>query len=1052
MKSDPNSCSFEIQLKKPYLNIGVPAVKKVLSILLSCACFNGPSSAQSNSISFRNISINDGLSQSSVVDIASDNAGFIWFATQDGLNRYDGKEFLVFKRNFDDLTTASASTTGRIAAGNKNDLWIISSGGTLERMNLYDQTILQVPMLNGTKLPPVSCIFPNGDNIWIGTENHGLFIYNLNTKSLSHHTIESGLSPRLPSNQIQDISRDRAGRMWILTTNGVAVFNDHANRQENFLSSDGVSSKKYISCSSIAEDSKSNVWLGTYGKGLMVKTKADSVFRPFTGFRETDRLPNDITIFTMHADQSDRIWLGTYGQGLFVINPADSTITHIKSDKKNSFSLGYNDVLAIRSDKKGGIWIGTDGGGVSHYDPRLNNFTLYSATNVPGNVSMDQIRCITTDTEGGIWAGTSNNGLTFIDPIKNTAETIHFVPYKKDISNYERIVSLLTDDDGDLWVGTQGNGLLIMDPKTKKITKQFFPDTISPLRIPDHTIWCMHPDNNQNTWIGTRHAGLVLVNKKTGVLTNFVHQAGNENSIAENNVRKIITINDSILCIGFEKKGIQFFDTKHYKFFNIPALENSWRSEITVKTLFFRYPFLWIGTSGKGIISYNIVSKKVNFITEEIGLPNHTVYGILPDSKGGLWISTNKGLSRFTPPSNLEAINSSHFTVFSAEDGLQSNEFNTGAYYRAADGRLFFGGISGLNVFNPEKMVTTHDPINTVIIRATVNNKPFEGDTNITYKTSLRLKHSNNSLAFNFAALDFVSSKKLTYYYQLSDYEKTWINAGNRNYASYTNLPPGSYVFRVKASNNLESSIDPITTLSITIDPPFWRTWWFIALTCCAVTGILYGLYRYRINQLIALQKVRNSIATDLHDDLGSTLTNISILSELSRKNMQNHEQTKNFLNRISEEVYFSNQALDDIVWSINTSNDTLEQTVARMRRYAAEMFDGANISYSLQLNEQFEQYKLNMDQRRDCFLLFKESINNIYKHAQAKNVSIKVWVERNQLHMEIKDDGKGFDTSLTTSRNGLKNMHSRIKKWKGSVQIQSEQGKGTLTELRFPL
>ena len=167
---------------------------------------------------------------------------------------------------------------------------------------------------------------------------------------------------------------------------------------------------------------------------------------------------------------------------------------------------------------------------------------------------------------------------------------------------------------------------------------------------------------------------------------------------------------------------------------------------------------------------------------------------------------------------------------------------------------------------------------------------------------------------------------------------------------------------------------------------------------------------------------------------------------------MQDEEQTKNFLNRISEEVYFSNQALDDIVWSINASNDTLEQTVARMRRYAAEIFDGANISYSLQLDEQFEKYKLNMGQRRDCFLLFKEAINNIYKHAQAKNVSIKLWVERNSLYMEIHDDGRGFNTSMNTNRNGIKNMYTRMEKWKGSVKIKSEQGKGTSTELRFPL
>ena len=1027
-------------------------VRKWLIILLSFAALSPSAEAQSSSISFRNININEGLSQSSVVDIAIDNAGFLWFATQDGLNRFDGKEFLVFKKNFDDLTTNSASTTGKLAVGNHNDLWIITSGGKLERMSLYDQAIIPVPQLNEVPLPPVSCIYPDEDNLWIGTETMGLYIFNFTSKQLIHHTSGGSAGIKLSSNQIQEIFKDRHGTKWVLTANGLTAFDNLNTPAQTLLFSGDGDQKSIFSCSSMTEDSRNTLWLGTYGKGLMIKRKGEQSFHPFTGSNTSPKLPDNLTIFTIMADQFNRIWIGTYGQGLYIINPEDSTIKHILSDKKNPLSLGYNDVLSIRQDKKGGIWIGTDGGGVSYYDRRLNNFTLYNISNVRENISIEQIRSITTDLYGGIWIGTSNNGLTFLDPGKNISETIHFSPYKKGISKHERIVSLLTDEEGDIWVGTQGNGLLILDQKTKKIKKLFYPDTSAQLKIPDHTVWCMYPESNKNVWIGTRHAGLSLINKQEGVIKNYMHIDGNSNSVAENNVRKIISINDSILCIGYEKKGIQLFNVRQEKFLSIPSLDESWQTEITVKTLYFRYPLIWIGTLGKGIITYNIVSKETNIITEDRGLPNHTIYGILPDRSGALWISSNKGICRFNPPLNLKSVSRSNFTIFSVEDGLQSNEFNTGAYHMSAEGMMYFGGIKGLNIFNPEKIVVTNQPINTVIIRATINNRPFNGDTNIIYKKTLHLKYNNNSLAFNFAALDFVSANKLNYYYQLEDYEKNWINAGNRNYASYTNLPAGKYIFKVKASNGQDSSRDRITTLSIIIDPPFWRTWWFIALSLITISAILYALYRYRINQLIQLQKVRNRIATDLHDDIGSTLTNISILSELSRKNMQNPEETRNFLNRISEEVYFSNQALDDIVWSINTSNDTLEQTVARMRRYAAEMFDGANISYALQLDEEFEQYKLNMDQRRDCFLLFKEAINNIYKHAHAKNVSIKVWVDRNQLFMEIKDDGKGFDTSLDTNRNGIKNMQSRIKKWRGSIKIKSGEDKGTCTELRFPL
>jgi two-component sensor histidine kinase len=336
-----------------------------------------------------------------------------------------------------------------------------------------------------------------------------------------------------------------------------------------------------------------------------------------------------------------------------------------------------------------------------------------------------------------------------------------------------------------------------------------------------------------------------------------------------------------------------------------------------------------------------------------------------------------------------------------------------------------------------------------VITKATINNEPWKSDTGITYKKILQLPHYQNSLSFNFAALDFVSPGKFNYYYQLSPYDKNWIDAGNRNYAAYTNLPPGEYVFRVRAAGQSATN-NNMPPLSIIITPPFWKTWWFMGLCVFALGAFLYGLYRYRINQLIALQKVRNRIATDLHDDIGSTLTNISILSELSRQKLPQQEEAQVFLGRIAEEVSNSSQALDDIVWSINTNNDTLEQTVARMRRYAAEIFDGANIHYTLHLDEQFAQRKLNMEQRRDCFLLYKEAINNIYKHAHAKEVSIRVWLDRNQLFMTIKDDGKGFDTTKVTHRNGLKNMQQRVQRWDGSIEIQSAPGKGTRTTIRL--
>lgn len=993
---------------------------------------------QSVPFSFRNLSINEGLSQSSVVDIATDEAGFLWLATQDGLNRYDGRELVIFKKNFDDITTTTGSRLGKIVNGLNNSLWLITSGGRLQKLNLYTDTFTSVRIIDTMVLPPVSCLYHDPSNVlWVGTEKNGLYLFDLTANKLIKH---------YDTGPVHCIFKDSRQKFWILSDRKYVVI--YRKQLPYFETSETINFD--ASCSAIEEDIDHKIWIGTYGNGLYVKR--DTQFVPFTGYGGQNSLPANLVVETVKADYAGRIWVGTYGNGLYVIDDVKATVNHYVNNKKDPLSISYNDVLSIKEDKQGGIWIGTDGGGVSHYDKRLNNFALFTGNNVPDKVSIEQVRAITTDRQGGIWIGTSSMGLTFANRRSNTFNTYHYPPAPKAAGNYDRVVSLYTDAQNDIWIGTQGNGLLIVDAVSKKVTARFFPDGANGHNIPDYTIWCMLQAQNNQVWAGTRSSGLCLIDKQKGLIKNYNASGERDNRTLENNVRSLTQINDSTLCIGYEKRGIQFLNTRTGNLFVQPnaTIDSLIALETIFKCVWFRYPLLWIGTLGRGMVAYNVSTGETHTINDEQGLPNNTVYGILPGEDDHLWLSTNKGICRFDPPADLKTVNRSNFTVFLVEDGLQSNEFNTGAYHRAADGTLLFGGINGLTIFHPKQVALANRPAHVVITQAMVNNQPLDSDTGMAYKKILHLPYRQNSVSFNFSALDFVSPRRFNYYYKLSGYDTKWIDAGNRNYVAYTNLPPGRYVFKVKAALHLPDD-SAVTELVIIIDPPYWRTAWFIALCILVLVGVLYAIYRYRINELLHLQKVRNRIATDLHDDIGTTLTNISILSELSKKNLHK-EEAGTFLDRIAEEVHNSSQALDDIVWSINTKNDTLEQTVARMRRYAAEVFDAANITYTLQLDEQFEKYKLNMEQRRDCFLIFKETINNIYKHAHAKHVEIKVWIEKGHLHMIICDDGKGFDTTTSTHRNGIKNIHNRIEKWNGKIAVDSVQGQGTVTKVNFPL
>ncbi|MET0465558.1 MAG: two-component regulator propeller domain-containing protein [Chitinophagaceae bacterium] len=978
--------------------------------------------AQVRPFSFRNISINQGLSQSSVVDIMIDKKGFAWLATQDGLNRYDGHSFLQFPLNFDDITTPAGNQLGKIANGSDNKLWLITRGGRLQKMDLLTQSITPFPRIKEELIPPVSCLLQDSLFLFIGTIRDGLWIYDHKKNHLQKFS--AATHPGLASDTIKKIFRDSRQRYWILTNNGATLLSPKLEILQGFLSPGDQS----VSLSSITEDPEGRIWIGSFGNGIFFKGAQDTSFRQFT--RSDHSLKSNLVVETIHADRKGLLWIGTFTDGLYVLDTYRDMMHHLLPDKKNPFSIAYLDVLSIAEDQHGGIWIGTDGGGISYYDKRLDNFETFSRNNLPDHISIEQVRAITTDRDQHIWVGTSVNGLTVLGKPPAT------------VGHYQKIGSLLTDLDGDIWVGTQENGLDVIDVATRKVIKRF---------LPGQTIWGMIQDPSGNVWIATRNNGISLISKEKGELLHFDERSSP--ALAENNVRALAITPDNKLFIAFEQSGIQQLDIGKRKMLPLPAsIDSTFDGSILIRSMYYTAEALWIGTFGNGLLAFKFPEGKLTRITEQQGLRNNTIYGIQPDNNGGIWVSTNKGLCRMQLRHSPDSLLRSDMYFFSMEDGLQSNEFNTGAHYRSPDGTLFFGGIAGLTRFQPSRLSTGGRPANVIITDVQAEGETLHTDTLISYKKTLKLPYKQNSLSFTFAAPDVLSAGRLHYSYQLVGFDKDWIDAGTRNYAAYTHLPAGKYQFNVKARRDLSAEPSQITFLEIIIKPPFWQTIWFISICTLCIAASLYGIYRYRISELIRLQKVRNRIASDLHDDIGSALTHINILSELSKTGIDPKSETSLFLNRISEEVTNSGQALDDIVWSINSNNDTMEQMVARMRRYVAEVFETKIDHFSLKFDDRFAHRKLNMEQRRDFFLLFKELINNTYKHARASKVEIRISIERNMLNMYIADNGCGFDKTRENNRNGLKNMQARTEKWKGSFTIDSKPGCGTVTSISMPL
>ncbi len=1001
-------------------------LKETLAFSFLFTCLSA--AAQYSSISFNNISLNEGLSQSSVVDISFDAKGFVWLATQDGLNRYDGKDFLVLDKKFDDITSGSYSRLGKVIPGSGHSLWIISKGGQLEKLDLINQSFKTVAVSSGQTRLIVTCLLPEeNEKLWIGTESGKLILYDGKINKIIR---QINVRPTNNQTAINALFKDSHKRIWVVGSRVGYVQKDEIIYEPEIEAEELKSATLF---SSIAEDKEGNLWLGSLGKGLFVKKK-DEPFRNVTALNFA--LSPDLVVEDILADDEGRIWIGTYGKGLFIIDPKERNVQQYVNDKKNPFSVAFNDVLTIKQDTNKGIWIGTDGGGMSYYNKRRNNFILISEQTVSQDIEIALVRSIATDKNGTIWVGTTNKGLTRINYRNGQYKTWHFTSYKKNIYNPDRIVSLYVDKDGIVWLGTQGNGLILFDPAKEKIVKWFHPEAASKLKIPDGTAWCIFPAYEEEIWIGTEGSGLCLFHKQNGFINNYIPT--NKTNGVSDAIRCITQIDDSTLCVGLGKTGLQFFNTKSRVFSAVKSrqLESLIANETTIKSLYYNKPFIWIGTDGRGLIALNLWDGKCTVITDKDGLPNNTIYGILPDDKNYLWVSTNKGISRF----RMDIINSkpqrSQFTNYTSAQGLQSNEFNTGASHKAANGTLLFGGIKGLNIFDPATLSEPNRTVPVMFTKILVDDEPIKEDSSAAYKKAVPLSPENHSIAFNFAALDFSSTQQYHYYYKLEGYDKDWIDANQRNYVSYTNIPAGQYNFVVKYVKPGNSNESGVTEMRIVVNGPFWKSWWFITALALFVLALIYALYRYRISQILKLFQIRQSIATDLHDDIGSTLTNINILSELSKKSIENPKQANTFLDRISEEVQASSQSLDDIIWSVNTHNDTWQETFSRMRRCATEIFENSSTAYHVNLDEQDGMIKLNMEKRRDIFLIYKELLNNIHKHAAAIEVWIDMRFQEQKLLMMIRDNGKGFNKNAQTHRNGLKNVNIRVARWKGSIDI----------------
>ncbi len=825
-----------------------------IALLLGMCC--STAFAQDNSIKFRNITIEDGLSQSSVNCIIQDQYGFIWMGTQDGLNRYDGQQFKVFKNHPNNLQSLSNNFITDLLIDKVGNIWVATQGG-LNLMDPIHETFTHFSYsANNTESISsnnITCLAQDKDgNIWVGTKSRGLNKINLKTNVAERFTIKNS---EISNNAVTDILVTKDGSVWVSTIDGVNVIVKDQVVKNYYHNSNTLNTLNSNQVHCMEEDSTGVIWFGT-NAGISQLTRQDGkdFFSHFT-IKDTSSKAR-LNVNDIYFDKKNNMWIGTSERGLykhFEDKTGASKFYQFKNIHYEPTSLVSDEVYKVYPDRTGSIWVGTKNG-ISMFDALKQGF-IHLKRNYDSNNSLpdNTIWCIYPEGNDLFWIGTKK-GLSRYDRINSTFRNFSFPAANPNRPGSKDVFMFFKDSDDEYWMGT-ADGLfkvsfssdytqISLDSIEYKDARE---DETDPI------VYHIYEDKRGRFWIGCAD-GISLYNKETGAYRFFRHDANNNLSLAGNKVRQILrddkgqiwaASGDGVSLIHEKADSVWFenfrFSPSNSKSLSHNVITSLWQSEPGI---------IWIGTYGGGINKLKTQTKEFSHYKLEDGLANNAVYGIIGDNDGNLWISTNNGLSKFDPGSES-------FTNYKKKDGLQSNEFNTGAYAKTISGEIIFGGINGLNFFRAQNInINTISP-KVAITGFNINGEDIDQGVLLS-KNSFELDYHDQSITINFAALHYTNPENNQFKYKLIGVDNDFQYTSSEHRAHYTNLPPGTYTFKVYAANSDGVWSTEPAVMTIVVETPYWKTTWFQVLMIALGIALTYALYWMRVRD-IRLQKLRLS-------------------------------------------------------------------------------------------------------------------------------------------------------------------------------------------------
>lgn len=824
--------------------------------------------AKQLNLKFEHLTIEDGLPHSKINTIYQDHQGYIWFGTNDGLARYNGYEFKVYQHDPEDTSSISHNLIRDIFEDQWNNLWIATDVGGLNLFKPGKDNFIHYKAdpddphsISSNNLFKI--IESRQGHMWI-TSREGLNYFNQETGKFYPYYIDLRNDDGDFENGNSVICRDSKNEIWLVRENGGIVrFNI---KSEEFTGYNSRTEPRYepdnSNITGIYEDETGNIWIGT-DRGLYIFDRSKHKFREFRG-------PNGkpiVTVRTFHKDKQGHLWLGSR-MGLYIYDTETKEITIHKPGTEGFYSLSHKSVQCIFKDKKGDIWIGTREG-VNFYNKNaaaFRNFSYYP--NDPHFLNSSVVFSIYEDEKNDLWIGTESGGINLYDRDKGVFRYYMHDPNDPTSISTNNIKIIKKGSKGHFWIGTYDGGLNRFNPATG-IFKHYKHRRTDPHSISNNDVYSIEEAQNGDLWLAT-HKGVNVMRNKRDHFVHYYHEKEDSTSLSHNDCNVVYKDRNGIMWVG-TFQGLNRFDKEQKEFvryYHAPQDSTSLSSNCVECLYDDSKGRFWVGTLGGGLNLMNRKTGEFKSYLEEDGLANNSIYGILEDSRNNLWLSTNKGISKFNPEKEK-------FNNYNSDDGLLSSQFNYNAYHKNDDGKLFFGGIAGVNSFYPEDIrdneyippvVFTDFKIFNQSMQVGSENSLLKKPINIT--DSLQLSHKQSVITFEFAALNYVNSSNNRYAYKLEGFNTDWHYIGTKRSITFTNLDPGEYTLRIRGSNNRGKWNKRGTSLAIIITPPFYETLLFrIFMGLCLIAGI-FLIIRARLRGItkrnIALEKINQKLNNEI--------------------------------------------------------------------------------------------------------------------------------------------------------------------------------------------